>query len=59
MKDGQPEPHKQRSPGGHPHPGAAAQSFPRRELSLLIHPIPCVCVCVACACVYTLSMSLA
>lgn len=32
MKDGpDPQQQRQRSPGGHSHPGAAAQSFPRRN----------------------------
>lgn len=35
MKDGPDPQQRQRSPGGHSHPGAAAQSFPRRELSSL------------------------
>jgi hypothetical protein len=46
MKDGpDPQQQRQRSPGGHSHPGAAAQSFPRRELSSLSYSFYAAFVC--------------
>jgi hypothetical protein len=69
MKDGpDPQQQRQRSPGGHSHPGAAAQSFPRRELSSLSYSFYAAFVCFiyyvrvrwcvcggACACVLFIS----